>query len=276
MTLPPDFQFNQNNIQDYVDCARRFELKHFLKQPWPAVPSEPLMEVEKMKAMGQRFHLLVQQDLTGIRSDELERSINDPELFCWWQSYKNYSSQIRAMKLEIEYPSTIPFSGFSLTAKYDLLVFHTNGKVTIIDWKTSRKRLPSINLIQRIQSIVYPFILFEFHNLFGLETIKNPEDVEMLYWFTNYPDEPERIAYSSELHKTNHRYLSSIIQEIDKTDPGDFLLTENNKLCQFCIYRSLCQRGTQAGYCDDNSYIQSENDDDLINLNFDHTGEIPF
>ena len=46
MTLPPTFQFSQNSLQDYVDCPRRFQLRYLLRQPWPAVESEPLSEYE--------------------------------------------------------------------------------------------------------------------------------------------------------------------------------------------------------------------------------------
>ena len=32
-----DFIFSAHNLQDYLDCPRRFELKYILKQPWPAI-----------------------------------------------------------------------------------------------------------------------------------------------------------------------------------------------------------------------------------------------
>ena len=42
MTLPSEFQFTQGKLQDYVDCPRRFQLRHVLMQPWPAlITDEP-------------------------------------------------------------------------------------------------------------------------------------------------------------------------------------------------------------------------------------------
>mgnify|MGYP007064289961 CR=1 FL=1 len=40
MPLPVDFQFSQNNLQDYLDCARRFELRALRRLAWPAAQSE--------------------------------------------------------------------------------------------------------------------------------------------------------------------------------------------------------------------------------------------
>ena len=44
MRLKPGFHFSQNNLQDFVDCPRRFELLHVLHLPWPAIQSEPVLE----------------------------------------------------------------------------------------------------------------------------------------------------------------------------------------------------------------------------------------
>ena len=71
MALPIDFRFSQNNLQDFVDCPRRFELKYLLKQDWPALVSEPIQEFEHLQILGLRFHTLVQQHLVGITVETL-------------------------------------------------------------------------------------------------------------------------------------------------------------------------------------------------------------
>ena len=56
--LADNFIFSANNLQDYLDCPRRFELKYILKQNWPAITSQPVQEMENKILMGNRFHLL--------------------------------------------------------------------------------------------------------------------------------------------------------------------------------------------------------------------------
>ena len=69
----------------------------------------------------------------------------------------------------------------------------------------------------------------------------------MLYWFTNQPDTPERFYYNNSAFKSDESHLSSLATEINqKTDPV-FQLTFDVKHCQFCTYRSLCDRGVKPG-----------------------------
>ena len=71
MPLPLNFQFSQASLSDYVDCARRFQLRYLLEQPWPAVEAEPLLERERVMALGQRFHKLIQQHIEGLPAEAL-------------------------------------------------------------------------------------------------------------------------------------------------------------------------------------------------------------
>ena len=41
MSILPNFVFSQSSLQDYVDCARRFELRYIDELRWPAVVAEP-------------------------------------------------------------------------------------------------------------------------------------------------------------------------------------------------------------------------------------------
>jgi len=277
MALPLDFRFSQNNLQDFLDCARRFELKHILRQPRPAIPSEPFLEAERHQEMGQRFHLLVQQHLNGVPSERLESSINDFDLRNWWHNYLQFSTKkLKGLDLEVEYSVTIPFCNFSLTAKYDVLVFQEKERGQIIDWKTSIKRLPTSFLRQRIQTTIYPFILVQNEHVLRTNLILKPEEIQMMYWFPNFPDEPEIIPYSSDLHRQNQEYLFSLIQEINDLSPNSFQMAEDEKKCRYCVYRSLCQRGIKAGNWEDELNPDSNTENDLSNFNFNDVEEIAF
>ena len=78
MSIPADFHFSQNNLQDYVDCARRFELRHLLRQEWPALQSEPVLEFEHRAELGRRFHEMVHQSILGIPAEQIASQAAEP------------------------------------------------------------------------------------------------------------------------------------------------------------------------------------------------------
>ena len=61
--LRADFQFSQASLQDYVECARRFQLRYVERVAWPAPQAQPIFEYEQRLERGQVFHRLVQQQL---------------------------------------------------------------------------------------------------------------------------------------------------------------------------------------------------------------------
>ena len=65
MTLQVGFQFRQSRLQDYIDCQRRFQLRHMLHIAWPAVEAMPAIENEYFIHLGASFHYLVKQHQSG-------------------------------------------------------------------------------------------------------------------------------------------------------------------------------------------------------------------
>ncbi len=159
MLLPDDFQFSQNNLQDHADCARRFQLRHILRQEWPAVQTEPIAQTEQLIELGQNFHRLVFQNLSGISMEVISETTKDLELGTLWENYVNYGPAKLEQKTKAEFTLSVPFAGYRLIAKYDLLVFHPDEKVVIYDWKTSRKQPKREFMLQRMQSKIYPLVL---------------------------------------------------------------------------------------------------------------------
>ena len=88
MTLPEGFLFSQSNLQDYVDCQRRFQLRHMLHLAWPAVEAEPYLENERLIDQGAKFHKIVHQHLIGVPDDQISNTIVGNEIMqLWWSNY---------------------------------------------------------------------------------------------------------------------------------------------------------------------------------------------
>ena len=265
MSLPDGFQFSQSNLQDYVDCPRRFQLRSLLHLSWPAIEASPALENERFLLLGSTFHYLIRQHQTGLSIEQLSSIIDhsppsERELLSqWWESYLAalrtpgelypilHSDAICTPEITL----SAPLGNYRLVAKYDLLVFDPGGQAVIIDWKTNQSRPPRRSLMEKLQTKVYPYLLVRAGmGVAGGRQI-HPSQVEMLYWFANYPDQTERFLYSDEQFQADERYIYNLIDQIRQAPNIDYPLTHDERRCHFCVYRSLCERGIQAGQLDE-------------------------
>ena len=97
--------------------------------------------------------------------------------------------------------------------------------------------------------------------------VENFPEIEMIYWYPANPNNPLQFIYSSQKFSQDQRYLSNIVQQIKISGREEFLKTSEEKKCRYCRYRSLCDRGIEAGtLSEDASTLEGE---DLFDLNFD-------
>jgi hypothetical protein len=257
MLLPDSFAFTQQNLQDFSDCKRRFYLRHVVNLEWPAIESEPVRQQEDLIQLGTRFHLMCQQALAGVPSDILTISIDNPELEMWWQNFLRLGFHTKPGDFTVEKLLSIPFAGFRLAAKFDLLLKSPTGKITIYDWKTSQHQPKRQTLLERMQSRVYPLVA-------GYET---DEEIEMVYWYPAFPDSPVRFVNTLQQRKIDEAFLDSLIVEISSLHENEFSLTNQERKCKFCRYRSLCDRGVTAGISSPTS--ESDFSDSTFDFDFE-------
>lgn len=267
MTLPINFQFSQGSLQDYVDCPRRFQLRYVERLAWPAIEAEPALENEHHLQQGAAFHRLIHQHVLGISPERLSSTVIDEDLRRWWHNYlEGRPSDLPPSR----YPEVLlstPVSGYRLVAKYDLVAVNAGYRAIIVDWKTSRKRSQRKWLAERLQTRVYPYLLVQGGSHLNAGQPLRPEQVEMVYWFANFPMAPERFAYDAVQYEVDEVYLTSLIEEIDGMGDRDFPLTTQERRCRYCRYRSLCQRGIRAGPLDE---VEEEAElDDKFGFTFD-------
>lgn len=268
MKLPEYFSFNQQNLQDYADCPRRFFLRHILKQEWPAIESDPVLEQETLILLGNRFHQMVQQFFAGVPQENIEACITDVDLKDWWHRFilLDIGSSIGTKYSEMQF--SIPFEGFRLTAKYDLLVYQPNQMVVIYDWKTSQHSPKRNWLGSRMQTRVYPLVISSIAAQANSTFALIPDQIEMIYWYPAFPENQVKYSYSQEKFTEDQHYFKTMIKEILQLDEPGFTKTENETFCKYCRYRSLCNRGVSAGNRDE--IEESETSlDSAFDLDFD-------
>ena len=266
--LPTHFAFSQSSLQDYMDCARRFQLRYIEQLVWPAIESEPVAENERRQLEGQIFHRLVQQYLLGVPSKNLLAMANTPNLERWW---KNFNIDLSGFELHPELTLSSPIGNHRLVAKYDLVAIQ-NNTVTIYDWKTYAKRPRDEWMSARWQTRVYRSLLVQAGAHLNEGKPFELEQIEMIYWYADFPSEPTKFEYNTNQFKRDWSAIEKVINEISSAK--EFPLAEDEKMCRFCVFRSYCNRGAQAGQIDE---TEAETESETsFDINFEQIGEIEF
>jgi len=287
--LPLDFQFSQSSLQDFTDCSRRFLLRHLLKIAWPALEAEPVLDNERAMQRGAQFHSLVQQHLLGIPAENLTLLAHEEALSRWWQAYLTAIPSILKGSHYPEITLSAPLLRYRLLAKYDLLLIlpdpthgslpgdvqKGNARAVIYDWKTSAKKPRRSFLLEHLQTRVYRYLLVQAGAFLNHGIPFQPDQVEMVYWFTEAPMEPEVIAYSAEQYQNDGEYLAALAGGIAGMKQEEFTLTPHLERCRFCTYRSLCERGVAAGSQDTAGEEEAATSPD-DGFNFEQIAEIAF
>jgi hypothetical protein len=264
---------SQSSLQDYMDCAQRFKLRYLDRLAYPAAETEPTLENEKHQQEGEYFHRLVQQQLIGIPAEQIAKFANTINLQRWWENFQT-SKDLGFKNRSGLYPEatlSAPLGNYRLLAKYDLIALR-DGKAMIYDWKTYRKRPRNEWLAARMQTRVYRALLVQAGAHLNNGKPFEPEQIEMVYWFADFPDDPARFPYSTAQFKRDWDTLLKLSEEV--ASASSYPLTEDRQKCLFCTYRSYCERGIRAG---DMEQAEAEMEaEELFNVNFEQIGEIAF
>jgi CRISPR/Cas system-associated exonuclease Cas4 (RecB family) len=275
---------SQSSLQDYMDCAQRFKLRYLDRLSYPAAETEPTIENEKHQQEGEYFHRLLQQYFIGIPAEQIAKFANTVNLQRWWENFRNnkdLSGLLEAMKQNEDekdltglYPEatlSAPLGKHRLLAKYDLIAVR-GGKAVIYDWKTYRKRPRNEWLSARMQTRVYRALLVQAGAHLNNGKPFEPEQIEMIYWFADFPEEPARFPYTSAQFQRDWDTLLKLSDEVASATV--YPLTEDRQKCLFCTYRSYCERGIRAG---DIEQAEAEMEaEELFDVNFEQIGEIAF
>ncbi|MFM8395017.1 MAG: RecB family exonuclease [Acidobacteriota bacterium] len=247
-----DLILSQSSLQDYVDCPRRFELRYLLDLRWPAFETPQALELEVSQQRGHDFHHLLHQHAMGVAAEVLEPTIDDPTMLRWWGNYlawqeRNLPAQRRA---ELTLTTSLNLRGGGstlLAAKYDLLTRLADGTLLIIDWKTGRPQRRAI-LANRLQTIVYRYVLARAGAWINGGQSVAPEQIRMIYWFAEDGSTVE-LQYSAQLQDEDEERLRAIVDEM--SERFEFPLVSDDRVCRFCSYRTHCARTVEPATLDE-------------------------
>jgi len=271
--LAADMALTQGRLQDYVECARRFQLRNIERLRSPALEVKQALAYEQRLRQGQRFHTLVLQHIHGTAPDRLAQSLHDdPELAQWWATYRRLGLDSLPGTLYPEIALQTQLAGFRLLAKFDLLALEPGGDAVIVDWKTSTAPPQRARLRAHMQTIVYRFVLARAaSHLYG--DVIAPEHIRMDYVFVAQDGHRERFDYSAAEMAADEARLQALLQEIHSAE--HFPLTQELRSCRFCSYRALCERGEAGDIWELEAEVEAEMPQ-ASTLDFDQIEEIAY
>ena len=211
---------------------------------WPAIEAEPSPEMESRQEDGLEFHRLVHQHLLGISPIELEKAARPGRVRSWWANYRAANLNLHDWAVRSELALYTMIGSHRLVAKYDLVACQA-GRAVIYDWKTWARRPSNEWLEDRWQTRVYRALLVKGGTVLNGGRPFLPEAVSMVYWFAEFPGDPAILSYDSPRLERDRTAIQTLIAEI--LDQQSFPKTEDRRKCRFCVYRSYCDRGEQAG-----------------------------
>ena len=261
-------QLSQASLQDYLECKRRFYLKHVLKLDWPAHQTNRSDQQQLRAQKGVAFHRLMHQQVLNLPEDRLAATAESAGLGDWWTNYQQHPIQSLGGQQHAEVTLTAPLEGHRLLAKYDLVSL--GPPLSIVDWKTSKRR-DETWLRARMQTVVYRYLMVvaggDLHG--GVQ----PEEIEMIYWFADDPAAPIHLRYGQRQFADDERELRKTIAEIASLAKEQADLTDDTALCRFCVFRSLCDRGSLPGPIDE---FETDWDEGAAAFDFEQIQEIAF
>lgn len=245
--IRPGFLFSQHSLNTYSRCRRRFLLKYVDRQPWPMPENDDLARYQEQLRRGRLLHQWLARRQLGIDMSAFVASCDDRQLREWWQAAQRFDlEELPGDLVEAELPIVVPLGEHRLYARYDLLALDHGGAAVVVDWKTLQSRPSERLLQQRWQTRVYLYTMVAAGQVLTQGPPVDADQACMVYWFTNFPDEPSTVRYSPAQFARDQTDLLALVHEITELPREGFAMTSETRHCRGCIYRSLCRRDSSA------------------------------
>lgn len=226
----------QTQISAFERCRRLYYLKYIRKLVWPVEAANR----RKIRA-GDAFHLLVRQLILGLPRESLIIPPDDKDLKRWIGVFCQENPLGEPEWAAAEKEVSLLFAGVLWLGKFDALTLN-GDRMTIFDWKTGSVPPDRMRYLRSPQTRLYRFLAASCASrLLGISLHAFPaENIEMVYWFPQYPDLAVRLPYSDQEYREDMTRFTMLSQEMMKGTEENYPRTEKPQQCVFCEYRTRC------------------------------------
>jgi len=228
--------FSQNSLEIFSKCRMKFKKRYIDGLLWHSREATENNHAEK----GRMFHLLAYRYFMGLDDSFIDEKGEYADIKIWQDRLKNFITVNTKNTYYPEFELKFSEGEIRLQAKYDLIMIDADNRAVIYDWKVMEKPIKQKNVEKAFQTRVYMYMLAKAGDIIQGKPIK-PENITMIYWQANYPDNPVKIGYSEEMFKQDEEFLKAEIEKVLNCDFGaSGLKTTDEKVCRFCEFCSIC------------------------------------
>ena len=226
----------QTQIGAYERCKRCYYLKYVRKLAWPVEKGSR----QEMKR-GADFHLLVRQMIMGFPPESLLLPAGDEKIARWVENFRKNMPLEGFDRIYAEKEVTALYSEVLWLGKFDALAI-SDDRIVIFDWKTTDHRADAAEYRESPQTRLYRFLARTCSpRLLGAGMHGVPaENIEMVYWFPEHPEEAIRLPYSETAYQEDMTWLRMKAREMCSESETDYPCRENLRACRFCDYETYC------------------------------------
>lgn len=234
-------QISQSQIQSFQECHWQYFLAHVQKLAWPTPVTPAFQKNAENLRLGKAFHLYVHRTIQGILPTV--HTAPEPAIAKWIENFIAFNPLPENAVIYSEKEVTMLSDDFIWLGEFDALAIQEN-QLTIFDWKTSAKPGNEKTLRASPQTRLYLYLLFENRFRFAANKELMAENLEILYWYPNFPTAPVRIQYSHEQALADEAYLRHTANSMRSDKPEDYPQTTDENKCARCRFQTFCHRGT--------------------------------
>lgn len=247
----------QTQISQYEVCKYSYYLRYVKNLVWPIEPS-----VSQNIRKGDDFHLLVRQLILGFPPDSLIIPGKKADLWRWLEVYCARKPLGKPDMVFAEKEVSVLYADVLWLGKFDALTVN-DDQLIIYDWKTGSAIPDQKKYRESPQTKLYRFLARTCASrLIGAGMHAIPaENIEMVYWFPEYPDKTVHLPYSEEEYQQDMTWSKTRAREMTSEAESDYPRTANTHHCRYCDYRTFCFTSSAPVFMDEDIPETPEPDD---------------
>ncbi len=263
-----ELYFSQSALAVYQQCQLKFRRRYLDGLYWPQNWYGSSAQQQAIE-QGQLFHRLAQRYYA--RGEVLPARLLPEKVAGWFQRLRDFRPYNQLDLFRPEQELRVNTGGIKLVAKFDLLYINqSKQQVVIYDWKTNDRPLGGGNWSQKLQTIVYLYVLAQAGRPYFPGNKLSGEDLSLIYWNPRFPGQLITVRYSKEMLQQHRDFLKSQLTEIKALPYEEFRATDKQAVCRRCEYRPLCH-GQGA------DYLELVDDDELeAELNWEEIDQLQY